>query len=116
MLEDWMEIKTTSLKRCMLLEVDGRIDSSTAPQLADTFDEITEGGEFHIVFDMSKVEFISSAGLWVMVTAQKKCKRFNRGELYLASVPKRIYDALDLAGFIPYYRVFDTATEAVGSF
>ncbi len=111
-----MEIKTTPLKRCMLLEVAGRIDSSTAPQLADIFNEITEGGEFHIVFNMSKVEFISSAGLWVMVTAQKKCKRFNRGEVFLAEVPKRINDALDLAGFIPYFKVFDSAAEAVGSF
>ncbi|NMC29397.1 MAG: STAS domain-containing protein [Pelolinea sp.] len=111
-----MEIKTTPLKRCTLLEVNGRIDSSTAPRLADIFNEITEGGEFHIVFDMGNVEFISSAGLWVMVTAQKKCKRFNRGEVYLAGVPKRIHEAFDLAGFIPYFKVFDSSAEAVGSF
>jgi len=111
-----MEIKATPLKRCVLLQVEGRIDSSTAPQLAEKFNEIIEGGKFRIVFDMSKVEFISSAGLWVMVTAQKKCKRFNRGEIYLAEVPTRIYEALDLAGFIPYFKVFNSTAEAVGSF
>ena len=111
-----MEIKTTPLKRCILLEVNGRIDSSTAPQLADVFNETTEGGEFHIVFDMSNVEFISSAGLWVMVTAQKKCKRFNRGEVVLAGPSKRVHDALELAGFIPYFKIFDDTAQAVGSF
>jgi anti-sigma B factor antagonist len=51
-----------------------------------------------------------------LVNAQKKCKRFNRGELVLASVTQRIHDALDLAGFIPYFKVYEDTAQAVGSF
>jgi anti-sigma B factor antagonist len=111
-----MEIKTSQLKRCALVEVIGRIDSATAPQLSEEFKNITENQNFHIVFDMSKVEFISSAGLWVMVNTKKNCKRFNRGDLVLAGIPPKIHSALDLAGFIPYFSIYKTTTEAVGSF
>jgi hypothetical protein len=34
----------------------------------------------------------------------------------LASVPQRVYDALDLAGFVPLFRFYDNVVEAVGSF
>jgi len=111
-----MKIEKTELKRCMLLNIAGRIDSGTAPALQSAINEVAEEGYFKLVLDMGKVDFISSAGLWVLVNAQKKCKRFNRGEVVLAAVQKRIYDALDLAGFIPYFKIFEDATMAVGHF
>lgn len=111
-----MEVTTKEFKRCDLIEVSGRIDSQTAPELADVFEEITEAGRFRIVLDMSDVEFISSAGLRVLINAQKTCKRFNRGHIVLAEVPERIYEALDLAGFIPLFEIYDDPVEAVGSF
>ncbi len=77
---------------------------------------ITEAGRFNIVFDMSDVDFISSAGLRVLIDVQKTCKRLNRGQLVLAAVPERIYGALDLAGFVPLFNIFDDVLHAVDSF
>jgi anti-sigma B factor antagonist len=111
-----MDINTSLLKRCVLFTVTGRVDSATAPKLQEEIAEMTEEGNFKIVIDMKEMDFISSAGLWVLVNAQKKCKRFNRGEVILADVPTRIKSALDLAGFIPYFKIFDDAAQAVGSF
>ncbi|GAB4537383.1 MAG: anti-sigma factor antagonist [Anaerolineae bacterium] len=111
-----LEITTNQFKRCDLVKALGRIDSYSAPQLADAFDAITEAGRFKIVFDMSGVDYISSAGLRVMINTQKTCKRWNRGEMVLAGVTKQVYGALDLAGFVPLFRIFDDVTEAVGSF
>ena len=111
-----MEVITSKLKRCVLLEASGRIDSSTAPKLQSVINEVIDGGNYKLVLDMTNVEFISSAGLWVLVNAQKKCKRFNRGEVVLTGLGKRLHDALDLAGFIPYFKIFDDRTQAVGSY
>ena len=111
-----MEITTKQFKHCDLVKATGRIDSQTAPQLAETLDVINEAARFNIVFDMSDVDFISSAGLRVMINVQKTCKRLNRGEMVLACVPQRIYEALDLAGFVPLFNLFDEVVEAVGSF
>jgi anti-sigma B factor antagonist len=111
-----LEITTSQFKRCDLVEPIGRVDSQTAPQLSDAFSAINEAGRFKIVFDMSGVDYISSAGLRVMINVQKTCKRWNRGEMVLAGVPDRIRGALDLAGFVPLFKIFDDVTEAVGSF
>jgi len=110
-----MEVSVTEYKNCDLVKASGRIDSSTAPQLADAMDSITERGKFKIVFDVSEVEYMSSAGLRVLISTQKTCKRYNRGELVLACLPERVYNALDLAGFIQLFSIYDDLTEAVAS-
>lgn len=111
-----MEVTTTEFKRCDLVKVVGRVDSQTAPQLAETFAAIIGAGRFRIVFDASDVSFMSSAGLRVLIDTQKTCKRWNRGEVVLASPSDQMRQTLDLAGFLPLFKIYPTAVEAVGSF
>jgi len=111
-----MEISVTPYKHCELVKAKGRIDSATAGQLGAVMDELVNAGKYRIVFDMSEVEFMSSAGLRILISTQKSCKRYNRGELILAMVPKRIYDALELAGFIPLFTFTSDLLTAIGSF
>lgn len=111
-----MEITTTQYKHCDLIQVSGRVDSATAPKLAEAFAKITDAGRFKIVMDFEKVDFISSAGLRVLISTQKTCKRYNRGELVLAAMPKFIRDVFDLAGFMSIFKMFDDVVTAVGSF
>jgi anti-sigma B factor antagonist len=111
-----MEVTTIQYKHCDLIKAKGRVDSSTSAQLSEALDAVTNDGRFKIVLDMSEVEYMSSAGLRVLIGTQKQCKRYNRGEVILAQVPKRIYDALELAGFVPLFKFFDDVLAAVGSF
>ncbi len=111
-----MEISKKQYKHCDLVKITGRVDSLTAPQLAEALKSITDFSKYKIVIDCTDLEFISSAGLWVLVNAQKTCKRYNRGEIVLAGVADRIKSSLDLAGFIPYFKLTEDPTEAVGSF
>ena len=111
-----MEVTTQEFKQCHLVTVKGRVDSATAAQLGEVFEGITKGGVHKIVFDMTGVEYMSSAGMRVLIVTQKECKRFNRGEVVLAAVSERIKEALDLAGFIPLFTIFDDVTPAVGYF
>jgi anti-sigma B factor antagonist len=115
-LEETMEVTTTQYKRCDVVAASGRIDSQTAPNLEAAFQEIMDAGRYNVVFDMSDVDFVSSAGLRVMIAVQKTCKKWNRGELVLVNVPQRIYETLDLAGFVPLFGIYDDMVEAVGSF
>ncbi len=110
-----MEISVMQYKHSDLVKASGRVDSYTAPQLAEAFNNITDAGRYKIAFDMSGLDFLSSAGLRVLINTQKTCKRYNRGELILVSIPENIYAALDLAGFIPLFRIYDDVLEAVGS-
>lgn len=111
-----MELTTEQFKHCDLVKAAGRIDGQTAPQLAEALNTITEAGRFKVVFDMSGVDFISSAGLRVLIDVQKTCKRWERGQLVLAAVPERVYETLDLMGFLPLFNISDDVLQAVGIF
>lgn len=111
-----MEITHRTLKRVDLVAVSGRVDSNTAPDLEATFRSISDSGRFRIVMDMRGLEYTSSAGLRVLVSTLKNCRRYNRGDLRLASVPERIASVLELAGLDVLFKTYPDPAEAVGSF
>jgi anti-sigma B factor antagonist len=111
-----MEVRTQQLKRVDFVQVSGRVDSATAPQLEAALQGILDQERFRIVVDMQDLEYLSSAGLRVLVSTLKQAKRWNRGDLRLANVPPRIEKVFKLAGLDALFQTFDSAVEAVGSF
>lgn len=111
-----MEITTKRLKRVDVVTVSGRIDSATAPDLDKVLRSIVDEGQFRICMDLKGLEYISSAGIKVLISTLKTCKRWNRGDLRLANMPPRIADVFDLAGLTPLFKIYPNAVEAVGSF
>jgi anti-sigma B factor antagonist len=111
-----MELINTQFKRCDLVKPNGRIDGSTAPQLEEALNAITEAGRYKLVMDMTDVNFVSSAGWWVLIRAQKACRRYKRGEVVMACLDPKIRSSLDLVGMGTYFKIFDDVTTAVGSF
>lgn len=109
-----MEIQTTEFKRCTVIKTSGRIDGSNAPQLSEAMKAIIAKGMKNIVFDMSEVNFMASAGWWVLIDTQKNCKP--AGELVLAKIDQGIKDSLNLVGMGSYFNTFDDVTSAVGHF
>lgn len=111
-----MNCTVIEYKRCKVVKVTGRVDGSTAPQVEAALNGIFETGEHHIVLDMTEVDFMSSAGWWVLIEAQKKCKHLNRGEVVLVNVQEKIRNSLNLVGMDTYFKLYDDLTKAVGSF
>ncbi len=111
-----MEIKMQRYKHCDLLAIKGKVDSYTATELSDAIEKINNDGRFKIVIDMAELEYMSSAGFRALLVGQRNCKRYNRGEIVLARVPKKIMEALELTGFTPLFKIFDDVTAAVGYF
>lgn len=111
-----MDISITRYKRCDVIKPVGRVDAYTAPALEEVLAKVTDEERFNIVLDLSDVDFLSSRGLWVLTEVQKRCRRYNRGELVLAGVKNEIRDTLNLAGLDGYFQFFDNVTAAVASF
>jgi len=111
-----MEITVKEFKHCDMITVNGRVDSSTAPQLAQALEGANDGGKYKLVVNMEGLEYMSSAGFRALLAAQRNCRRYNRGEVVLANVPERIREALELAGFTELFKTFDDSLMAVGHF
>ena len=111
-----MEITTKQLKRVDLVTVSGRVDSSTAPELDKVLTSIVDADRYRICMDLKDLEYLSSAGIKVLISILKTCKRWNRGDLRLTNMPPRIVEVFDLAGLIPLFQIYPDVVEAVGSF
>ncbi len=111
-----MEISVKPMSNCEVVIVDGRIDSYTSPQLSEALNQITNRAIYKIILDLNDVTYVSSAGLRVLIDIQKKCKRENLGEVLLVNIPPRVYETLELAGFVPLFKFFNNVTSALAEF
>ena len=75
---------------------EGRIDATTATDFGKTVDENIEGIK-ELVFDFEKLDYISSAGLRVLLTAQKNMSK--QGSMKVIHVAEVIMDVFNITGF-----------------
>lgn len=80
----------------LTLAIVGRIDTSTAPEFEAHIDEIADVTE--LVLDFAGVEYISSAGLRVILKAQKLMNK--NGKMKLINVNDDVMDVFDITGFL----------------
>lgn len=106
-----MQIDETRHAGTVVVAPVGRIDSTTSPALDAHLVALAKAGEHHVVIDFSRVEYISSAGLRVMLTLAKRTKEA-KGRLALAGLGDSVRQVFELAGFLPLFSVEATAAEA----
>ena len=89
-----IEIKKSTMET--IIEIAGRLDTITAPDLDKVINEDL-GDTKNLVLDVKGLEYISSAGLRVLLAAQKKMQKL--GSMKVKNVCEDIMDVLDLTGF-----------------
>lgn len=105
------------LKRVDLVQVQGRVDSSTSPQFEQTLQKIIDAGRYRIVVDLAETEYMSSAAFRVLISSLKQVKRATRrGDVRIASVPPKLMETFKLGGFDELFKFYDDNVVAVGSF
>ena len=91
-----MKIEIKKNAEMTMIEIEGRLDTITAPALEKTItDDIA--GTVDLVLDMKGVEYISSAGLRVLLGAQKKMQKI--GSMKLTGVCEEVMEVLEMTGF-----------------
>ena len=80
-----------------VIKVAGRLDTQTAPELEGELDAIL-GALKELTFDMTELEYISSAGLRVILKAQKVMN--SKGAMKLTGVNDSIMEVFDITGFL----------------
>jgi anti-sigma B factor antagonist len=109
-----MEFKETKQGDIMIINVSGRLDSNTSNTLQDRVLQIIDSGERNIVLDFSSLDYISSAGLRVVLLASKKLK-VAQGRIALCSMKDYIKEAFDisrLTTLIPSHASLDDALKS----
>ena len=89
-----MNIVQTNDGTTTTLALDGWLDTSTAPELANAMNDITDDCTM-LIIDLAKLEYISSAGLRQLVAGHKKM----RGSFKIVNVSVEIMQVFKMAGF-----------------
>ena len=79
-----------------VIELTGRLDTTTAPALDKTINNDIEGTK-NLVLDFKSLEYISSAGLRVLLGAQKKMQKI--GSMKVTNVCEEVMEVFEMTGF-----------------
>ena len=82
--------------------LEGRLDTLTSPDLEDRVEEVL-GQAQKLIFDMGKVEYISSAGLRVLVGAAQELE--DSGEVLIRHLTKPVKEVFDVVGFSDAFEI-----------
>ncbi len=91
-----MTINKTQDGSELKIALSGRLDTTTAPQLEAELNTCLDGVE-SLVFDMAGLEYISSAGLRVLLAAQKRMNK--QGKMTVRSVNETVQEVFEITGF-----------------
>ena len=91
-----MTIKQKKENKTLTVSISGRVDTKTAPELLEFLQGAMPGVE-ELVLDLAEVEYVSSAGLRVILFAQKTMT--SQGSMKVANVNSDIMETFELTGF-----------------
>lgn len=92
-----MNIRKEQEGTTLTVALEGRLDTVTAPQLEGEL-RTAINGISELVFDLDALEYISSAGLRVLLSAQKVMNR--QGSMVIRNVKPEIMDIFEVTGFV----------------
>ena len=81
-----------------IYRVDGRLDSRSSPELDKRIENAISSGTTSMVLDFTKLEYISSAGLRVILKATKALKK-SRGRIVLCALQDYVQEVFEISGF-----------------
>ena len=91
-----LNINKASVDGALVFSLDGRLDTTTAPQLEAELNADLPGQK-SVMFDMSKLAYISSAGLRVLLKAQKTMNK--QGSMSIKNAGPEILEIFEVTGF-----------------
>ena len=111
-----MKISQSEKNDVILLELSGKImGGPDATTLNNKLHELIESGHTRVVADLSKVNWMNSSGLGILISALTTIRNAG-GDLKLASVTERIQSLLMITKLLTVFETFDSTDEAIASF
>lgn len=106
-----MSISTRKSNNVLIVMPSGRLDTHTSPEADQLIASVIEQGETRILVDFGQTDYISSAGLRVLLKATKQLKQAG-GAFGLCNANEQIREVLEISGFATIMPCYGTLEEA----
>lgn len=110
-----MDIRVEQHQQTVVISLAGSFDAVTAGQAECTIGTQLDTGQQPVVLDLSRVDFMSSSGIRVLLTLLKKSQKLGGG-FCLAAPQPGVQRTLEIAGLVRVLQVYPSLEEAVRSF
>ncbi|MBM7568300.1 STAS domain-containing protein [Paenibacillus sacheonensis] len=107
-----MNVTVDTQNQIRTVRISGRLDGTTMQELEERFLRLADEGGSRFVFDLSLLDYISSAGLRVMLLAVKKTKAVG-GKLALFGLNDNVNEIFRISGFSTIFSLFSAEEEAL---
>lgn len=114
-MNEQVEIKQEEKDGVCILQLKGRLDAITSPGVERKVFEIIEKGQNKLLLDFSHVDYLSSAGMRVLLSILKKLRSAG-GKLIVCSVTLNVMDVLKMSGFDRVLEISSSEGEALQLF
>jgi anti-sigma B factor antagonist len=105
-----MEIKT--INDVKVVGMKATFDAYVAKDIESVLIKLVDEGARKIICDMSKTEYISSAGLSVFLAIAKRLQKLN-GKIIICSLNPRVQEVFKMTGFIKIFQIYSSQEEAL---
>ena len=110
-----MNISVDETQGVTVVRFEGNLDTNTAPQAQETLDDLAGQGVGRILVDFAALDYISSAGLRVLLATAKRL-RGRGGNLRLCNLNETVAEVFEISGFSTIFAVFGSESEALEGF
>jgi anti-anti-sigma factor len=113
--ETAMKIETRNVYDVLVVDMSGTLDSTSSGEAGDRIVDIAKGEHRRVLLNLEKVDYVSSAGLRVILRGAKLLQ-VNRGELKICNANTPVKDVLETSGFNSLIKIYSTEQQAVSAF
>ena len=110
-----MKIETKESQGIQIVAFEGNLDTNSSPEAEAKINELLDAGKQKLLVNFEQLNFISSAGLRVLLATVKKLNA-NGGDLRVCSLNETVRAVFDISGFVTILNVKSTEEEALSSF
>ncbi len=110
-----MDIKTTTQDDVKIVFLNGELDTVTSSEAETYLNELRSNGSTKIVLNFKELDFISSAGLRVLLATAQELKNTG-GELRVCNLNADVQEVFDISGFSTLLNVFENEAGALDGF
>lgn len=110
-----MQIETRKVYDVLVVDMNGRLDSHSSGDAGDRLVEIVRGDDKHVLLNLAKVDYVSSAGLRVILRGAKLLQN-KLGEMKICCAADGVKEVLLTSGFNSLVKVYATEKEAHAAF
>lgn len=100
-----MEITEKKAGGCMVININGRLDTTNYSVLEKKLMELIDAGEIRLLVNLSRMDYVSSSGLRILLMALKRIT-MAKGKFALCSLQENIKEIFEISGFTNIFEIY----------